>query len=186
MPHDKGYDAALIRKVLDGDTDNYAHLMRRYVKLAGSVAYGFMGDFHAAEDVVQDSFVKAYRNLASLDNHDRFRPWLMGIVRRTAIDALRKRDAKRESSLTTVEGDIQLPDPEPGPAARLESADRNRQLREAIASLPESQRTVLALKYLQGRSYKEMADLLDTTESAVESRLVRARQALARRLGDLD
>ncbi len=179
MPRDKRADPELIAKVLAGDQSAFAALMRRYKRLAGSVAYGFLGDFHSAADVVQDSFVKAYQHLDTLDKPDRFRSWLMGIVRRTAIDALRKRDAKRESSLSTTEGDIDLPDENPGPAAPLEAEDRQRQLARALEKLPESQRTALALKYLEGLSYKEIAARLETTESAVESRLVRARQALA-------
>ena len=83
-------DTENVERVLAGDVDAFENLVRKYNRLGGAVAYGILGDFQLAEDVVQESFMKVFRRLDQLRDPDRFRPWFCGIVRKQAIDALRK------------------------------------------------------------------------------------------------
>ena len=178
----EGSDTVWVRQAQNGDKEAFGRLCRRYVKLCGSVAYTYMRDFHSAADVVQDSLLKAFQAMNSLDQAELFRPWLLGIVRRSAIDALRRRESKHEASLSTPEGPLDFPSSEPSPDSQLLQQDTQLELRNALASLPDKQREIVCLKYIEDKSYKEIAELLDMTESAVESSLFRARQALVQKM----
>lgn len=175
-------DRDSVERVLSGETGAFERLVRKYARLAGAIAYGVLGDLDLAEDVVQEAFLRAYRGLGTLRDPSRFRVWLGGIVRRRAIDVLRQETTRRTLDLEgeDVAGSVVssgLP-----PDARLEGEERQRKVAEALAELPEEDRTVLALKHMEGLSYKEIGEITGFTVSAVESRLFRARRALAEKL----
>jgi RNA polymerase sigma-70 factor (ECF subfamily) len=178
-----GEDARLITLFLAGDAVAFEKLVERNVKFAGAIAYSVTGDFHAAKDVVQEAFLRVHSGLAKLQEVEKFRAWLRNVVRTTALDWRRRNKKGRGGSLDALEDSGQEPEAEavePLEAA-LERDELRRQVREEIGKLPESQREVVALKYLDDRSYEEISALTGLSVATIESRLWRARNTLRQR-----
>lgn len=167
---------ALVEKARRKDADAFAALIRQYERIALSVAYGVLGDATAAGDVVQDAFIRAWQRLSDLREPERFGTWVCGIVRNLAIDALRRRKPT----------DVLGPGKTVHDAARwtinpLEEVDRKERgckVAEAIASLDETSRLVVTMRYYEDLSSKEIAARLEMTPAAVDMRLSRARKVL--------
>lgn len=132
--------------------------------------------------MVQDAFIKAFEKLADLKDPEAFRPWLRHIVRSTALDALRRRRPVR--SLDAHDG-FDVEGEQAPPETDLDQAELHAAIQQHIARLPEAQREVIAMKYLEGLSYEEIAERTGATLSSIESRLHRARQRLKQSLGRL-
>lgn len=170
-------DAILVTRCLAGDDSAFNMLVGRWSRYAGAVALGVTGDHHDAADVVQESFLKAYRKLEDLKDPSSFKSWLRHIVRSTALDRLRRNkttvalDAKETEGLEPMED-------RPGPRDMLQNAELRAAVRDRINALPPAMREVLTLKYLDDRSYEEIAELTGSSVSSVESRLHRARMKL--------
>lgn len=180
-------DAALVVRFRQGDAKAFELLVARHTRFAGAVAMGVVNDYHAALDVVQEAFVKVLDGLGNLEDPERFQAWLRHVVRSTSLDHLRRRKVTgRSAEALPGEDDESQPLPAPGvkPEDLLEQAELRAQVREEIAALPESQREVVYLKYLEGLSYDEIADVTGLTVNTIESRLFRARSSLRKRLGE--
>ena len=193
-------DREYVERVLTGEPEVFEQLVRKYNRLGGAIAYGDLTDFHLAEDVVQDAFIRAFEALDSLKEPGRFRVWFAGIVKRRSIDVLRQRknpriraasleaggaDAGEGGSLgSTVSSDSRRPEQSPDDS-QLDAAvhaERRRQVLECISGLEENDRIIVSLKHMEGLSYREIAELMETSVSAVESRLFRARRVLRKKL----
>ena len=174
-------DSETVERVLSGEPEAFESLVRKYNRLGGAIAYAIVGDFHQAEDIVQEAFIKAFRALGTLRSPDRFKFWFAGLVRSRALDLLRERRAHRVVPVAELpEGGVRPGEPSPEEVQIREEASHR--IREAVDELPETDRLVVVLKHMEGLSYKEIAEVLDTTVSAVESRLFRARQVLKKKL----
>jgi RNA polymerase sigma-70 factor (ECF subfamily) len=185
-------DREHVEQVLAGETEAFENLVRKYNRLGGAIAYGVLGDFQLAEDVVQEAFFKAYRALGSLRRPDRFRVWFAGIVKKCAIDELRRRKSGPGAAISLearAEGPAgQQPlaaKESASPVGRFLREERRQKILEALAELPEEDRLVVVLKHMEGLSYKEIAEISMTTVSSVESRLFRARQTLRKKITQL-
>ena len=176
-------DARLVERFCSGETQVFATLVERHMKLAGAVAYAVTGEFHASRDVVQESFLKVYTGLPSLKEPEKFKGWLRNVVRTTALD-WRRRNKKGVQSLDALDTEDLGPEaPDAAPAEHVADQDElRRRVRDEIDKLPESHREVVALKYLDGRSYEEIATLTGLSQTTIESRLFRARQKLKTKL----
>lgn len=142
-------------------------------------ARGLAGTADQADDLVQASLEKALRNLDSFAHGTRMDAWMFRIIRNTWIDTVRARRA-------TLDYDTEAADTIIGSDGRTTSEARLHlaEVRRAIASLPEDQRTVLLLVCVEGLRYREVAQMLDIPQGTVMSRLSRARLALAARLNE--
>lgn len=182
-------DGELIRRTQLGQTQAFDQLIDRYARYAAAVAYGVLGDSHQAADVAQEAFLKAYRKLSALDDPDRFKSWLRQLVRNTALDWRRRQ--KNHLSLDDTSPDTghgQAIEPvadAPQPAQSMQRSELRALIRARIEDLPANQREVVALKYLEGLSYEDIAQITNSTVSSVESRLHRARAKLRETLKDL-
>lgn len=186
MRQSLGDDAELVRLCQQGEAKAFELLVARHTRFSGAVAMGIVGDYHAAKDVVQESFVKVLGSIGSLSNPERFRPWLRNVVRRTALDALRRRKVAGRSGTKLPGQDSDsapLPTEDLSPDEVMAKAELREQIREEIASLPETQREVVMLKYLEGLSYEEIAETCGLSVGTIESRLFRARATLRTTLG---
>jgi RNA polymerase sigma-70 factor (ECF subfamily) len=186
-------DRELVEAFRRGDAAAFDALVLRYVRLAGGVAYGILGDYEAAADAVQEAFLKVHGALGELREPERFKGWLYGIVRSCALDAARRDRRRRTASLSGLDGREDDPplataaggrEPE-RPAAGAERREAEERILRAVQDLPESYREVVIMKYLDERSYKEISETLGITIETIESRLFRARKLLRTRLQDL-
>lgn len=169
-------DNDLVARTLEGDVRSYEELVRRYERLAGRVLYPYARREISVEDLVQETFLKAYDRLETFNPDYRFKTWLMTIANNLGVDTLRRR---RE--LVEFNADLHST-PSPGPESRAVDADRSQSLQEAILRLPETYSVPLILRYTEEMSYAEIAESLSITTSAVKSRLFRARNMLGEEL----
>ncbi len=168
-------DAVLVHAACGGDRDAAAALFRRHWRSAWSVAYGITGRHALADDVAADAFERAFSALGRFDRRRPFAPWLHRIVVNRALDLLR-------TERRLVGGDL-VPE-----AVAPEEGTVDRELLEAVASLPLQRRAVVILRYGIGLSPTEIAGVLDLPTGTVNSRLARALDQLRYELevGDVE
>lgn len=165
-------DAELVERALAGERAAYEALVATHLARAQAVARSVLGDQAAVDDVVQDSFLRAYDRLGQLVDGATFPSWLCAIVRNEAVSWVRRNGRSRTVSIEHAE----LPAGD-GAADAAERPELER-LRGALTRLPADYREILALKYEAGCDYQKIAETLGTTLANVEKRLYRARQAL--------
>lgn len=167
-------DAVLVSRSRDGDRKAFEQLVHRHSALVGGIAYQVLGDSEAARDVAQETFLKVHRRLETLEDPARFRAWICGIARTTAIDWLRKQ--KGETSLEALEKSGREPAaPKDG---SLEQEELYAKVLRVVNGLPKLYQEVVMMRHLKRMSYLEIAKELKTTEATVESRLYRAKLLL--------
>lgn len=167
-------EAQLIAQAKGGNNDAFAQLVHLYGRRIYYAAYSFLHNVDDAADIVQEAFLRAYKNLSSFDASRSFYPWIYRIARNLCINTV-KRASRRDGALPAEDLIVSnMPDPS---AALLEQEEME-QLRKALAGLPEKQREIIDLKVFQDCSYAEMAEILDIPIGTVMSRLYGARLRL--------
>ena len=173
--------AILVASAAGGDTDAFSQILGATSGMVGSIVLAIVRDVDMSQDIAQDVFLSAWRDLRKLRNPASFLPWLRQVARNHAHHALRTR-IRRRRWLVPFSGQEErletLPAPDPGVRERLLDAEQRQALRSALASLPDDTREVLILFYREGQSVAQVATLLDLSENAVKKRLSRARIAL--------
>lgn len=173
----------LVRRFLrDGDPVLFARLVRPYERPVHRLVAATLGPRRSAEvdDCAQDIFLHVYLQLSSFRFRSRFSTWLYRVARNRALDLLRR---PRHRHPHTGEAVLEhLPSPAGDPLTNVLDQGRSQRLRDAVASLPEPQRSVVHLHYWLDAPVREIAALLDCPEGTVKSHLARARRRLARRL----
>ncbi len=178
----------LIRRLQAGDQAAYAEMVERYAGRIYNLALRLMGDEAAAEDVLQETFLSAFRAIDRFEGRSQLGTWLYRIANNTALMQLRKKEPATfslDSPLETEEGDEiprQFFDFCCLPERDLLSDEARAEMRAAIDALPESLRVVFVLRDIEGLSTRETADALGLSVPAVKTRLMRARLALRERL----
>lgn len=179
----------LVESAKRGDTSAFDRLVALYQDRLYSYAVRMVHDPVEAEDIAQEAFVKAYRNLASFRGASTFQTWLYRIASNLTIDALRRHSRERTVSLEAPPAattDEAAPEPADlataGPDSRVETAELQRQVHRAIGQLSPKLRSVVVLYDLQGLSYEEIADILGCPLGTVKSRLFNARMELKQKL----
>ena len=173
----------LIRKIRSGDTAAFEPLVREHQNHVYALAFRITGNETDAQDVAQDAFLRAYTSLDSFRGDCRFSVWLYRITGNMAIDYLRKNKRFSAVSLQQEADDgeewaLELPDGGPSPEELLTREETRREVRDAMASLPENDRQILTLRELGGLTYEEIATGLQLETGTVKSRLNRARKKL--------
>jgi len=174
-------DADLVRQIRAGETDAFAEFVRRTQRQGYRLARRLTRNHEDADDVLQDSYVKAFRALDRLDPGRPFAPWFFTIVARTALSLLRSGRVRAAASLDEPGGEgiyplaERLADPSADPGG---AADRRIDVERAYARLSEEHRAVLALRIDADLSYAAIAETLGVPVGTVMSRLARAREAL--------
>lgn len=186
-------DADLVKRVLAGDREAYAQIVERYQTQLFRYALRFMKNKEEASDQVQETFVKAFRNLAKFDTRRPLAPWLYRIARNNCLDSLRRRGADP----VTTESQMGSDDPddnvspldravaegvEGDPAGAVEGKQTSAQIREHVQALDKKYREVIELYHFEGLTYEEIAEVLGTPLGTVMTRLHRARKKLAEAL----
>ncbi|HEX5724203.1 MAG TPA: sigma-70 family RNA polymerase sigma factor [Longimicrobiaceae bacterium] len=174
-------DAELIERILRGERERYAVLVARYQEALFRHALGMVGDPDAAADLVQDSFVKAYTRLATCQDPARFPAWLFRILRNRCKDWLKNRRQRN----VPLHDDTAAAPARDDPGVELERTELGGVVAAALARLPGAQREAFLLKHVEGLSYEEMAERLETGVSALKMRVMRARETLQALLRDV-
>ncbi len=163
-------DEDLISLVQTNDAEAFAVLYDRHSRTAYSLAYRMMGERQAAEDLLQDAFLKLWRAAGSYRaERGSVRTWLLSIVHNRGIDQLRS-SASRRRTQEKVEASAPKVQPSEAFAQSWRNAQRE-QVREALKSLPEEQLKVLELGYFSGYTHVEIAELLDLPLGTVKGRM---------------
>ena len=172
-------DAEIVEAVLTGDRAAFALLVRRYGRAVRAAALSVLGDHHAAEDIEQETFMTAYRTLATLRSGSRFGPWLVMVTRRLSLAALRRRQRRKAASLEDV------PEP-PTPATDGRLSEPLRRLLAVVMRLPKHERQAVMLRYFGGHGVREVAAITSRPVGTVTKQLHRARQRLRGWLEETD
>ena len=174
-------DSVLVRRVKEGDRDAFEELVGRHYPGCLRYATRMLGNRADAEEVVQDTFVRAYRALPRYEPRDRFHAWLYRILinRCRTVGARGIRRSRHLYNYSLAAGPQAAPPPTVGDGLLPRITD-------AMLELPDEYREAFLLKYVEDLSYQEMSDLTGAGISALKMRVKRARERLQDLLGDLD
>ena len=168
----------LVTQARKGGVEAYTEIVRRLQDLVVGYAYSILGDFHLAEDAAQETFVAAYLDLPSLSRVEAFTGWLRRIASRRCTRLTRG----KHLSTVPVEQEADLVATNPGPEEVAERQEVRHFVQAAIQGLPQREREVTTLLYINGYSQKEVGDFLEITANAVRNRLHAARKKLRERM----
>src|SRR5450631_1039128 len=172
-------DEALMAKVARGDQSAYRELSRRHLPAMLGLARRILGNAADAEDVAQEAMLRVWTHAPRWQPLAAFRTWLTRVVVNLCLDR------KRRAPWVALEAAGEIVDPAPGAGEMAEQDERARALAAAIDGLPARQRAAIMLTYGDGMSNAQVAEILDTSVSAVETLLVRGKQNLRRALDNL-
>ena len=184
-PSEDDYEA--VQRCKKGDLHAFQGLVERYQKKMLNIAYRMIGDYEGACDVVQDSFLSAYRAIGKFRGDARFSTWLSGIVVNTAKNYLKHtvRLGRHEvhsidTPVETEDGTVNYDPPSDQPSAveQLERKEVQEKVQQCIACLDEEFREVVILRDIEGFTYDEIGEMLRIPDGTVKSRLFRARENL--------
>ncbi|MDE0638080.1 MAG: sigma-70 family RNA polymerase sigma factor [Candidatus Poribacteria bacterium] len=177
----KNEDVALINRILAGDETAFVRLVEKYQKQVHALAWRKIGDFHIAEEITQDTFLKVYQKLSTLKDLNQFSGWLYVIATRQCLTWLRKKRIETES----LEGaDTEWIDESAYSRyiaeehAKTTVETQREVVKKLLAKLKESERTVMTLHYFGEMTVEEISRFLGVSTSAIKLRLHRARQRL--------
>ncbi len=169
-------DREIVRRCLQGDTNAFCHLVRRYQTMLYNLIYRMIGDRDDAADVLQDVFVKAFEKLNTFDQQKRFHTWIYRIAVNESINFLHHHDRMihliEESCISVDEA----------PDVILQKADTVHNLESALQHLKPEQGIIIILKHFGELSYREISEILGIPEKTVKSRLFTARCELRKAL----
>ena len=160
--------------------DQFERLAAEQERRVYATCYHMMGNREDAQDCAQEAMLRAFRAFDSFRRDAQFSTWICKIAMNVCVDALRKRkdalslDALREDTGFDVRDDA------PGAYCRLEEKERKRLLKEGLAALPPEMRQMIVLRDVEGRSYEDVAAILEMPLGTVKSRISRAREKLSR------
>jgi len=181
-------DTELMLRVKEGDEEAFRQIVKRYQKPILDLVFRYVGNQEDAEEVAQDVFIRLYRAAHTYEPKAKLSTYLYRIAVNLSLNRIRDRKWKRFVSLEflrrggekdAMSSGIRAPD------SLLEQKEKQQAVREAVDSLPPNQKTAVILKRFQELSYGEIAEVMDCSVSAVESRLHRAKQALQKKLRPL-
>jgi len=194
-------DRALVERVQAGDKEAFRTLVERHQRRAFSIAMSLVRDENDARELVQDAFLRVYKNIGTFQGQSSFFTWLYRIITNLSIDLIRKPgrqvaeldESRRGGHLAAVADSEEGSTKEFPFLSRIDGADpadvvrRGEialRLREALAALPEYHRGVILMREVEGLSYEEMAEAMGVSKGTIMSRLFHARQKLQKALVD--
>jgi RNA polymerase sigma factor (sigma-70 family) len=171
-------DAELVGESLSGNRHAFGQIVARYQSLVCSLAYSATGSLSQSEDLAQETFVTAWKQLAGLREPEKLRAWLCRIARNLAYDTIRKQGREPSHAAELLETAHESPSPEPSPTERAISNEEREILWRSLEKIPEIYREPFILFYREHQSIEAVAQNLELTEDAVKQRLSRGRKLL--------
>jgi RNA polymerase sigma-70 factor (ECF subfamily) len=177
-----------VERVRAGDAEAFRGVVDRYSRTLWRAAWRILGDAEAAEDAVQEAFLRAWRSFATFDDRAELSTWLYRIAVNAAIDLRRKRrrtDERTAALPETLDGDVALVSAEPDAHRRAVSGELARRTRATLAELSPAERTAFLLRHYEGRPIAEIARQLGKNENATKQSIFRAVRKLRLALAPL-
>jgi RNA polymerase sigma-70 factor, ECF subfamily len=184
-------DAAVVAQVLAGDKDAFRLLVERHSRSIFRVVYRMTGNQQDAEEIVQETFLRAYKSLERFESRSNFGTWLYRIAVNRALDLLSSRKTQMQTndayqitdSPNHEEGpQVQLPAADPGPDRLLISAEIKRKVAQALTLLTPAERVAFTMRHMEGRSIEEISLALNLKASAAKNSVFRAVKKLRQEL----
>jgi RNA polymerase sigma-70 factor (ECF subfamily) len=183
-------DALAVQRTLAGERDAFRALVERHSGQLFRLAYRMTGNEHDAEEVVQEAFLRAYRNLGQFGSRANFGTWVYRIAANYAIDRMRQRkneESKRKTPSAAEEELEQDPldlvaDEKPTPDRLTANLELRKKMQEALKELSSSERTAFVMRHWEGCAIEEIAAVLKSTTSAAKNTVFRSVQKLRRAL----
>jgi len=175
---DKSKETACLKASLRGNTQAFEGLVRQYQSLVCAITYSATGNVVQSEELAQDVFLKAWKNLHQLQDVGKFRSWLCRIAQTTVQNWFRSQRRDTTAQAAPLEAAIDTPSKEPGPVEVTVRQEHEALVTQALSQLPASQRTVLVLFYREQQSVREVARQLAISEAAARQRISRARKMI--------
>lgn len=186
----RGPEESLIKQAIAGDQKAYQELFESHKQAIFHIIVKIVRNTEEAQDLVQETFIKAFGSLKSYNPTYRFTTWLYKIAANSSIDYIRKRKLQTYSldqPLDTKDGqvNIEVADMSYHPERDFSAKQQNVSITEAIESLPDKYREVIIKRHQEDKSYEEIAQLLHVPVGTVKARIFRARELLKKRLKSL-
>lgn len=178
----------LIERVCAGDINAFQEIVERYKKKVYYIAYDIVGDFHEAEDISQEVFIKMYRALNRFRKDAKMSSWIYQITVNTAIDSLRKRKAKPRINVEDIEQvgvqeqALQSASSEADPERRAVAILMQKHVDQALHMITPQERAVFVMRHYNEFKIREIADVLEVSSGTVKSLLFRALKKLRKEL----
>ncbi|NTU66914.1 MAG: sigma-70 family RNA polymerase sigma factor [Candidatus Moranbacteria bacterium] len=182
-------DKELVDSFLEGDQAAFDLIVGRYFRAVFNFVYKITPETPTAEDITQEAFLKAWRNIRKYDTSRSFKTWIFTIAKNTAFDYLKKKKELSFSAFRDDEGNNFLENVgsgEPLPDEIIMKEDMPQKLEKAIEALPPKYKVVLNLRYKEYMSFPEIAEVMGESQNTVKSRHRRAVEALKKAISDLD
>ncbi|WP_066188924.1 MULTISPECIES: RNA polymerase sigma factor SigW [Gracilibacillus] len=179
-----------IKQVKKGDQTAFEDIVAYYQNRVFAICFRMVGNKQEAEDIAQEAFIRAYYNIESFDENRKFSTWLYRIATNLTIDKLRKKkpDYYLDAEIKGSDGLNlygQLASDQPLPEEEVESLEIQSHIQKEIMALPAKYRSVIALRFLDELSLKEISEVLEMPVGTVKTRIHRGREALRKRLRHL-
>lgn len=184
-------DSVAVARARAGDGDAYRQLVDRHSRSVFRLAFRMTGNEHDSEDVVQETFLRAYRQLHRYEARSSFATWLYRIAANYSLDLVRRRKRQGDVPLSAPSEDEgaaiarTIPSPEPGPERLVFSSAIQERVRGAMDELSRQERTAFVLRHFEGQSIDEISRALGLSENAAKQSVFRAVQKLRRALEPL-
>lgn len=171
-------EAIWLVQAQQGDQQAFTNIVEAYQKPVYNLCYRMLNNAEDAEDAAQETFLRAYRSLKQYDHNRQFSTWLLSIAAHYCIDQIRK----NRMNIISLEDqpDQEIPDKLPGPESILSKREEQGRMRLLLEKLNSTDRAAVIMYYWYDCSYEEIAQSLSLSESAIKSRLHRARKEMAR------
>ena len=171
-------DDALMQRLKGGDGAAFGELLERHARAVAGYSYRMLGNAAEADDIAQESFLRLWRGREKWEPRAQVRTWLLRVAHNLCIDRFRRREVVTNEFPEVADG-------RPSPAGELQRKQVGRIVTEALAALPERQRSAIGLVYYEGLSNIEAAEVLGVSIDALESLLSRGRRSLRQDLSHL-
>jgi len=169
--------AAVLARARQGDSDAFRALVEQHSRSVFRLAFRMTGNEQDAEDVVQESFLRAYRQLGRFESRANFGTWLYRIVSNCSVDLMRSKQARHDQVRgdSLDEGTMELPAADvPGPERMAQSAEIDRRVQDALQELSPLERAAFTLRHYEGRTIEEISATLGLGTSAAKHSVFRA------------
>jgi RNA polymerase sigma-70 factor (ECF subfamily) len=174
--------ADLVSRACQGDADAFRLIFERYSRPVISFIYDMINDRGLAEELTQETFVRAYRNLGTMRQETKLSTWLFGIARNVARESIRARTRANSHVDLDDKTVMELSDHKPVPVEGLLSKELNELIQRALAALDEDKRVVFTLKVLHQCSYEEISEITGFSLAKLKTDLHRARAEMRKRI----